>query len=113
LQAISAELAALPASAFAPRLPGDGWRVPFPRNEQFVGRSEDLAALHAALQQGAAVGIRPAGLTGLGGIGKTQLAVEYCYRFRDVYPGGVFWLNGWGDWRRRSMERGLLAAMRR
>ena len=44
------------------------------------------------------MGIRPAGLTGLGGIGKTQLAVEYCYRYRDAYPGGVFWLNAAGEW---------------
>ncbi len=39
------------------------------------------------------VGIRPAGLTGMGGIGKTQLAVEYVYRYRESYPGGIFWVN--------------------
>ncbi|MGD0039899.1 MAG: NB-ARC domain-containing protein, partial [Isosphaeraceae bacterium] len=67
--------------------------MPFPRNLDFVGRTDDLERLHATLQQREPVGIRPAGLTGMGGIGKTQLAVEYVYRFKDVYPDGIFWIN--------------------
>ena len=67
--------------------------VPFPQNPDFVGRSVDLETLHATLQQREPVGIRPAGLTGMGGIGKTQLAVEYVYRFKDAYPDGIFWIN--------------------
>jgi hypothetical protein len=67
--------------------------VPFPRNPDFVGRSDDLKSLHAVLQKREPVGIRPAGLTGMGGIGKTQLAVEYVYRHKTDYPGGIFWVN--------------------
>src|SRR5262249_42437303 len=69
--------------------------VPFPRNEDFVDREGDLARLHASLSGSDAgpVGIRPAGLTGMGGIGKTQLAVEYVYRHREDYPDGVFWID--------------------
>ena len=29
----------------------------------------------------------------MGGIGKTQLAVEYVYRYNESYPDGVFWVN--------------------
>ena len=67
--------------------------MPFPKNPDFVGRTDDLERLHATLQQREPVGIRPAGLTGMGGIGKTQLAVEYVYRFKDAYPHGIFWIN--------------------
>jgi hypothetical protein len=59
--------------------------VPFLRNPGFVGREEDLAQVHALLQNGEAVGVRPVAAAGMGGIGKTQLAVEYAYRHaRDV-----------------------------
>ena len=89
------------------RPPGDvPWRVPFLRNDSFVGREEDLRSLHAALTESSTVGIRPAGLTGMGGIGKTQLAVEYCYRYKDSYPGGVFWLNAAADWRAEFADLG-------
>jgi WD40 repeat protein len=67
--------------------------VPFPRNADFVGRDDDLARLHATLSGDRLVGLRPAGLTGMGGIGKTQLAVEYVYRYRESYPDGIFWVN--------------------
>jgi WD40 repeat protein len=67
--------------------------VPFPRNPDFVGRDGDLINLHQSLADAGTLGIRPAGLTGMGGIGKTQLAIEYAYRYRDGYPGGVFWIN--------------------
>ena len=64
--------------------------IPFKRPE-LVGREEDLARVHAGLNDGAAA-ITPA-ITGQGGIGKTQLAVLYAYEYRSEYPGGVFWLN--------------------
>ena len=69
--------------------------VPHHKLPHFVGRQEDLKRLDAALQQANPVGIRPAGLTGMGGIGKTQLAVRYAYDARDrqQYPDGIFWLN--------------------
>ncbi len=67
--------------------------VPFPRNPDFVGRDGDLVRLHDCISGSGSVGIRPAGLTGMGGIGKTQLAVEYVYRYRENFPDGIFWIN--------------------
>ena len=32
----------------------------------------------------------------MGGIGKTQLVVEYVYRHRDDYPDGIFWIDAAG-----------------
>jgi NB-ARC domain len=69
------------------------FHVPFLRNAGFVGREDDLATLHGLLQKVGAVGVRPAALTGMGGIGKTRLAVEYVYRYAGAYPGGVYWVN--------------------
>jgi tetratricopeptide (TPR) repeat protein len=62
--------------------------VPYRRNTCFTGREAVLERLHAALQNGRDA--RIAVLSGLGGIGKTQTAVEYAYRFRDAYTA-VLW----------------------
>jgi tetratricopeptide (TPR) repeat protein/DNA-binding XRE family transcriptional regulator len=68
------------------------WHVPYRRNRFFTGREERLAHLHAQLQaeQGAEVSIHV--ISGLGGIGKTQLALEYAYRYRHSYAA-VFWIQ--------------------
>ena len=89
------------------------FRVPFLRNPSFVGRDDDLARLHDLLQKSVAVGVRPAALTGMGGIGKTQLAVEYAYRYANAYPGGVYWVNAaeplQTEFARLALEEGLSA----
>mgnify|MGYP001260855963 FL=1 len=80
-------------------MPDARFTVPYPEHTHFVGREDDLIRLHAALQGEGPVGINPAamgnptGVTGQGGIGKTQLAVAYAYRYREHYPDGVYWLN--------------------
>ncbi|GHO64345.1 tetratricopeptide repeat protein [Ktedonobacter sp. SOSP1-52] len=69
------------------------WTVPFPRNTHFTGRHELLDQLTVQLTPLASsqpTALRRAALTqaqvikGLGGIGKTQIAVEYAYRAREM-----------------------------
>jgi tetratricopeptide (TPR) repeat protein len=64
------------------------------RNPLFVGREADLRALATALKGGetAAIG-QTAAVSGLGGIGKTQLASEFVHRYGQFFVGGVYWLN--------------------
>src|SRR4051812_48835885 len=87
-------LAAMPLEA-PPEPAGlpPGSRLPFRRNGLFVGRGPDLCGLAATLKAGgaAAVGQSPA-VTGMGGVGKTQLACELAYRYGRFFAGGVFWI---------------------
>ena len=62
------------------------WSVPYPRNPYFTGREDVLEALHAQLGIGQAVALsQSSALHGLGGVGKTQIALEYAYRSREKY----------------------------
>ena len=71
-----------------------GSYMPLGRNALFVGRESDLKALSSDLKQGGVAAIsQSAAITGLGGIGKTQLANEFAYRYGHFFSGGVFWLN--------------------
>jgi len=75
-------------------------RVPFPRNDCFTGRKSDLKTLADTLigkGQSAAVGQTAAVIPGLGGLGKTALAVEFAHRYGAFFPGGVFWLHASTD----------------
>jgi tetratricopeptide (TPR) repeat protein len=79
----------------APRFPGElppVWNVPSHPNPFFTGRELQLSELHARLTTPEAASRRVA-LTGLGGVGKTQLAVEYAYRQRTDYDL-VWWVGG-------------------
>jgi tetratricopeptide (TPR) repeat protein len=69
------------------------WNVPYLRNPFFTGREELLKQLHDNLTQNKAAALTQAqAIHGLGGIGKTQTAVEYAYRYRDDYHF-VLWVN--------------------
>jgi len=62
------------------------WNIPYPRNPYFTGREELLRRLAASLRVGETVGIfQPHAVSGLGGVGKTQLALEYAYRYYQDY----------------------------
>jgi hypothetical protein len=67
------------------------WNVPFPRNLAFTGREDILADLRVSLTERGRTALAQA-INGVGGIGKTQAAVEYAYRYRGQYRA-VLWLN--------------------
>jgi tetratricopeptide (TPR) repeat protein len=87
--------AAAPATAArAPAFPGalpPVFTVPYPRNPCFTGRAAALEALSAALAGGGSAAVtQPQAIHGLGGVGKTQLAVEYAYAHAAAYDA-VLW----------------------
>src|SRR5579859_2635461 len=73
------------------------WSVPLPRNPYFTGREEILETLHTQLGVDQAVVLtQSSALHGLGGIGKTQIALEYAYRHALEYSA-VFWIGAETD----------------
>jgi len=82
-----------------PRFPGvlpAVWSVPFQRNPNFTGREEILSGLREGFGASAKQIIH-----GLGGVGKSQIAAEFCYRNAASY--GVVW------WLRAEEESSLIA----
>ncbi|MCB2231722.1 tetratricopeptide repeat protein [bacterium] len=60
-------------------------------NPRFVGRETEMERLHRAAGLGQ-YGILTA-VQGVGGLGKTALAIQYAYAYADFYPGGR-WMIG-------------------
>ncbi len=65
--------------------------IPFDRNPLFTGREGVLELLHATLNAGKTTALTQA-ISGMGGIGKTQTAVEYAYRYQDDYEC-IYWIK--------------------
>ncbi len=81
----------------APRFPGQPprpRRLP-PRNKQFAGRTSQLDRLRGLLRRDVNAAhemVSPIVLHGTGGIGKTQLALEYAHLFQSAYDL-VCWID--------------------
>ncbi len=69
------------------------WNIPHRRNPLFTGREELLTCLRSTLSTKKVTGVTQIqALSGLAGIGKTQIAIEYAYRYRDEYSA-ILWLR--------------------
>jgi hypothetical protein len=69
------------------------WNVPYQRNLLFTGREDVLKRLNEALRADKTAALaQPQAISGLGGIGKTQTAVEYAYLNRDDYQA-ILWVK--------------------
>ena len=69
------------------------FNVPFSRNENFVGQTEILDSIHKSLILEARPDMTSRYvLYGLGGIGKTQIALEFSYLYRDEFDV-IYWLR--------------------
>ncbi|MGK3960537.1 FxSxx-COOH system tetratricopeptide repeat protein [Sorangium sp. So ce1667] len=84
-----------------PAMPEDMPPNNLPRQRSdFVGRDEELEALARSLareHRASVIQSRQAAVYGLGGIGKTSIAIEYAYRYAAQYPGGIWWVDAEGD----------------
>ncbi|MBD2255722.1 tetratricopeptide repeat protein, partial [Nostoc parmelioides] len=69
--------------------------LPFCDVVKFVGRETELQKLHQLLQENQQVAI--AAIAGMGGVGKTELALQYAYSQRIAYRGGICWLSALQD----------------
>ena len=58
---------------------------------KFVGRDEQIEQLRQLLQANDIVAISD--VTGQGGVGKTELAIQYSWQYLEDYSGGCCWLN--------------------
>lgn len=77
-------------SATAPRFPAGApttWSLPVLRNRHFAGREQELQAIERQLVASGAVALR-----GLGGVGKTQIALQHALRAASSYDV-VWWID--------------------
>ncbi|KAL8718297.1 MAG: hypothetical protein Q9225_004548 [Loekoesia sp. 1 TL-2023] len=64
--------------------------LPFSRDEQFVGRESQLQSIASSFRTQRRVAV-----SGMGGVGKSQVAIEYSYRFKESNPvAHVLWVYG-------------------
>jgi tetratricopeptide (TPR) repeat protein len=82
------------------------WNIPHPRNTFFTGREFLLQQLADAWKRDQSTAhTPPQAMSGLGGVGKTQIAVEYAYLHRHEYQA-VLWVH---SATRESLISGYLA----
>lgn len=77
------------------QLPEPSFCFDVPLNKRFCGREEIIRQLSRHLI-GPEDKPRPGGLAllyGLGGMGKSAIAVKFVYNHMDIFKGGIFWFS--------------------
>jgi len=96
IKELNAKPLARPSTSGTPSMGADQvqvWNIPLLRNRFFIGREDILNKLQEALNTGKMATLsQPLAISGLGGIGKTQTALEYAYRYHDNYHV-IIWMN--------------------
>jgi WD40 repeat protein len=88
--------------------------IPFFQDHQFQERPGEFEKLEILLfgkeseRQPVHVRVGLVGVTGMAGVGKTQLAVELAYRYQDRFLDGIFWMPAAGkdlfEWQHQFAE---------
>ena len=69
------------------------FHVPYEQNPYFTGRDDFLKMVHDKILNEQVKGYKHrVALFGLGGVGKTQIALEYCFRYKQDYDY-IFWMS--------------------
>ncbi|MFN6529450.1 tetratricopeptide repeat protein [Nostoc sp. ChiSLP03a] len=58
---------------------------------EFIGRNDLLTQLHQTLKFNEQSTITA--IVGMGGVGKTELTLQYALKYQQSYPGGICWLQ--------------------
>ncbi len=71
--------------------PNPVWMVKYGLEDDFVGRDGIMSTIEKQLTEGN----HRAALSGIGGVGKSRIAIQYSYRYQKLYPDShIFWVHG-------------------
>lgn len=113
---VAARVAAAAGPLGAAPQPVDPARLPAQllRPRPFIGRYPQMWRVHSQLSAMDLTGVQPPHpqpavmITGLAGSGKTSLAAQYAYLYRNAFPGGIFWIGALGGSGARGDATGVL-----
>ncbi|MDJ0580817.1 tetratricopeptide repeat protein [Crocosphaera sp.] len=79
--------------ALAPpqKITGIPENIPYTGTEIFVGRVKELEKIDELLSNNQPLAITS--VIGMGGVGKTELALQYALRYQQKYQGGICWVE--------------------